>query len=579
MKKLNTAMEKKDILAQIKKILGLPSAMDYKTKDGKVLSVSEDGKTATIDGQPANGSYTLEDGRTVMCSNGMVTGIQEASQAAQTPPPPAPPAPAPAPATQTAEQRLAAIQAQLDTIKAEKEASDKAKAEAEAAKLKAEEESKKQKEALALALKKLEEPVGSTAAPTTGIINEPVAIGRKTDPHAMGTYASRTFIAEHMPWLERWYKDGKYTNKGDGNGRYSDGTHVMDYRAGGPQAVSILETNFNYTWNGVLTTDLFFKPSLDSPALSEFFTIDLGAKDKKRYNLVVPISKVLKPYTGCGSSPTGSRQLITNTTIQLKPFQMYESFCKDDFTGQLSGSFNLLAQEWIKDGNSSFDPAGTPIHTIIMDALKDALRRDVWRRASFADSSSSNADYSQFDGFWQRNIDSSGASNYCIYRAGSALGTGVLGSTVAYDTFLAIYNNSNRLLKQEGIQKSKSTFWVTQSIWENYYTYLVGVGAVTEQAYSDFKSGVKTMEFRGHPIRPVPIWDEDLADSNNPLYTTTRHLVVFTQKPNHILGLENSSDLEKIESWYEMKDQKRYYRSNMIMGYQYLHCDLTSIAY
>jgi hypothetical protein len=43
--------------------------------------------------------------------------------------------------------------------------------------------------------------------------------------------------------------------------------------------------------------------------------------------------------------------------------------------------------------------------------------------------------------------------------------------------------------------------------------------------------------------------------------------------------LENNADLEKIESWFEMKDQKRYYRSNMVFGYQYLHCDLTSISY
>jgi hypothetical protein len=50
-------------------------------------------------------------------------------------------------------------------------------------------------------------------------------------------------------------------------------------------------------------------------------------------------------------------------------------------------------------------------------------------------------------------------------------------------------------------------------------------------------------------------------------------------KKNHILGVENNADLEKIESWFEMKDQKRYYRSNMTMGYQYLHCDLTSISY
>lgn len=563
--------EEKGILKKIGEIIasavGGPKAMDYQTTDGKTISVSEDGKTATIDGQPATGTYTLTDGKTLVCENGAVVSTS-GSAAAPTPPAPAP-APAPLPQIPTqAEIKLAEALAKLATMEAEKQAAEAAKAEAEKQKVAAEQKAQQGVQALAQIKKEMEnETVGDPNPPVIG--HKPFAIGKKSDPQAMSVNASRTFIADHMPWLERYYQGGKY----------SDGTRFSDYRSTGPNAVSILETSFNYTWNGILTTDLFFKPSLDSPALSDFFTIDLGASDKKRYNLVTPISKVLKPYTGCGGSPAGTRQLITNTTIQLKPFQMYESWCKDDFTGQLTGVYNFLAQEWIKTGNASFDPAGTPINTIIMDSLKDALRRDVFRRVFFAAGNSSNADYNQIDGFWDRIIDSSGASNYCVYRAGSALGTGSLGSSAAYDAFKAIYEGSSRLLKQEAIDKDKSTFWVTRSVWENYYTYLVGVGAVTEQAYSDFKSGVKTMEFRGHPVRPVSIWDEDLADSNNPLYSTTRHLIVFTQKKNHILGVENNADLEKIESWFEMKDQKRYYRSNMTFGYQYLHCDLTSISY
>jgi ATP-dependent Clp protease protease subunit len=582
---IKKTMEKeKGIINKIKEIIGLsePKGQDFKTKDGKMLSVSEDGKTATIDGQPASGSYVLEDGKTVICENGTVTSIQEAPAAAQaTPPPPAQqPAPVQAPPViptapvQTAEQRLAAIEAEFNTLKAAKESSDKAKAEAEAAKLEAEKKSAESITALGKIKTEMEnlkdEPVGDQSAPFVG--SQPItpsAIGKKTGPEAMSLMASRTFIADHMPWLERYYSKGKY----------SDGTDFMSYRSNGPNAVSILETNFNYTWNGILTTDLFFKPSLDSPALADFFTIDLGASHKKTYNLINPISKVLKPYTGCGGTPAGNRQLITSKAMQLKPFQMYESWCMDDFTGQLTGIYNLLAQEWLKTGNAKFDPAGTPINTIIMDSLKDSLRRDIFRRVFFAAGNSSSADYNQIDGFWDRNIDNAGASNYCVYKYGSNLGIGTLATDAAATYFKGIYENSSRLLKQEAIDKDKSTFWVTRSIWENYYAYLVGVGAVTEQAYSDFRSGAKTLEFRGHPVRPITIWDEDLADASNPLFAVTRHLIVFTQKKNHILGLENAADLEKIESWFEMKDQKRYYRSNMTMGYLDLHCDLTTISY
>lgn len=570
-------MEKeKGVLDKIKEIIGLsgPKAMDYKTKDGKTLSVSEDGKTATIDGQPANGSYPLEDGKTVVCENGTVTSIQ-AAPAAQVPPstPPTPPVQAPAPAApvQTAEQRLAAIEAEFGKLKAEKESSDKAKAEAEQQKLAAEKKATESLTALGQIKTEMDklkdEPVGDQTPPTIG--HKPFAIGAKNDPQAMSVKASRSYIAEHMPWLERHYKEGKY----------SDGTTFMSYRSGGPNAVSILETNFDYTWNGVLTTDIFFKPMLNVPGIADWLTVDLGASDKKIYNLTVPIDKVLKPYTGCGGTPAGNRKLITNTRIQLKPFQMYESWCKDDFTGQLSGTYNFLAQEWLKTGNASFDPAGTPINNIIMDALKYALKKDVFRRVYFADAGSSSADYNQIDGFWARNIDQSGASNYCVYRYGAGLGTGALADNTAKTYFKGIYNGSNLLLKEFGIDTGRVEFQVTRSVWENYYDSLVNTGSVSEEEYDNYLNGIKTLTFRGIPVRPINLWDSMLAESTNPLFATTRHLIAFTLKENHILGVENTADLEKIESWYEMKDQKRYYRSNMILGYQSLHCDLTTISY
>jgi hypothetical protein len=211
--------------------------------------------------------------------------------------------------------------------------------------------------------------------------------------------------------------------------------------------------------------------------------------------------------------------------------------------------------------------------------LKDALRRDIFQRVSFAAGNSSSSNYNQFDGLWDRLIDSAGASNYCVYRDGTSLGVGTLGSTVANDRFTSIFNNSNVLLKQEGIDAGEAQFVVTRSVWENYYAYLVAVGSVAEQEYVNYIQGIKQLTFRGIPVIPVTAWDASLADSNNPLSATTRHLILFTLKRNHILGVENTGDLNNIESWYEMKDSKRYYRADMKLGYQYLHCDLQTISY
>lgn len=548
------------------------TAVDLQLKDGGVLSVdSTDGefvnKKAVKDGQPANGTYPLQDGRSITCVEGVVTAVTQA-------------APMPAP-EETADQIVQRLQAELSAIKTAEEA--KKLAAEQAQKLAAEQaekdkvaaELKESQTKIAALAKEMEElkkkPVGEQSAPYRGSVSSPAAIAGRTDDNTLAIMATRTHLADHMPWLERYYAGGKY----------SDGSSFLSYRTGSPNAVSILETNLNYTWNGVLSTELFFKPTLSTPAIADIFQVDLGASDKKRYHIAPVYNKVLKPYTGCGQAVTGTSADITSKAIQLKPFQMYEGWCKDDFTDQLTGSYNVLAQEWLKTGTASFDPAGTPIDRMIVDGLKDALRRDIWRRISFGDTTSSNADYNQIDGMWQSLIDQSGASNYCVYASKSNFGTGTLAASAAYNELVAQFKNSSNLLKENAIDKGRGRFLVTRSVWENLYDTYTGTGAVTELAFKQAMDGISgQLTFRGIPVIPITIWDEFLADSNNPLSSTTRHLIAFTLKENHILGIENTSDLDKIDSWFEKKDNKRYYRANMIMGFLgALHCELTTISY
>jgi ATP-dependent Clp protease protease subunit len=562
---IKKTMEKKTNTNILSKIISMaanalgegPTAVDLPLQDGTMLTVdSQDnnyvGKPATIAGQPANGQYVLMDGSTINCVNGVVTEVM-AKAATPAPSPPPTPAPAPVPApNQTAEQQLAAANAELLKLKAEKQAIETAKLEAEKKAVTSAQalgEIKKEVEAL-----KTQE-IGDQAPPSKG--SEPLMIGKGT-PNAQAKEQTMSFLMEHMSWLKQYYKPEE-----------------IEKYASGPNMVSILETSFNYTYPGILTTEIFYKPTLQAPALSDIFTIDQGISFRKKYNLVTQLDKILVPYTGCTRTFNGNRQLITNTTVETKEFQVSESWCKDDFTSQLTGAYNNLAQEWLKSGNRSFDPSGIFINTIIDKILADALQRDVFRRVSFAAGNSSDSDYNQIDGLWDRLIDSSGASNYCVRRSGSSLGIGTLSAGNALTYLEANYADSNILLKNAPGKK----FFVTRSIWDNYYNSLIGTGAVTEQAFENLQKGLTTLTYKGIPVIPVDLWDVFLAESDNPLFAITRHLILLTVKENHILGVEQGSDLNKIEGWYERKDRKFYYESDMKFGYNYLHCDLQTITY
>jgi len=535
-----------------------PKSLDLALKDGSMLTVMTEngdlvGKTATVNGSPApDGTHDLGDGRQIVISGGVITEVMEPETPEQK-------------AIREATEKLAAAEAEKQALQAQAEVV------------------KKELEQKAAALAAVKTEVEKLKNETVGS-DEPtraVAIGiMKTKEEELKLYATRTFIADNMPHMERYYKGGKF----------KDGTRFVDYRTGSPNAVSILETNLSYTWDGILETELFFKPTLGSPALADIFMIDTGATDKKVYHIAPVMNKVLKPYTGCDQSVTGSAFQITSKAIQLKPFEMYEGWCKDDFTKQLQGQYNILSQQWLKTGTESFDPAGTPIDRIIVNSLKDALRRDIFRRVSFGRSGNASADWNQITGLWPALIDNSGGSNYCVYRASATNGTGAVGfgtgtlaSGAALLALQSAYNNSPNLLKQEVIDSGRAQFVVTRSVWENYYDTLVANGSInsaSDSLYENLQNGITTLKFKGVPVIPVTIWDDFLADSANPLFATTRHLVALTVKENHVLGIENTADLGKIDSWFEKKDNRRYYRSNMVMGFlPSIHCDLTTIVY
>lgn len=548
-----------------------PTAVDLETTDGKKLHVEYEGtdnnfvgKPATIDGQPANGPYTLKDGTTIVCAAGVVTEVKAA-----------------APPEQNAadlQKQILDLQTQLNATKAAEEAKVKAAAEkaaadkiqADAAKAKVELEAKeKELQAVALELETLKKrTAGDGSKPNEGMTPTRTPMGYKVNdsPNAIALDLTKAFIKENMRYLHQYYPTGYFDNT--------------------PSMISILETSFSYTYPGILTTDIFYKPTLQAPALSDIFTIDQDIQFKKQYNLVTELNKIVRPFTGCGATVNTNRQLITNAEVVTKEFEVLEGWCKTDFTAQLSGIYNNLAQEWLKTGNSSFDPAGTPIDKVIMTVLKDAMQRDVFRRAFFADATSSDLDYNQFDGFLERNLDNSGASNYCVRRVFTTVGgSTAFGLTLAAGNALTYLGNAYTIADPILKDDPQAYFLVTRSIWDNYYDSLIGNGSVSVNQFVNLTDGVdgrlngnKPLYYKGYPVIACSLLDKFLAETDNPRTGTVRHIIAFTTKRNHILGVENGADLNKIESWYEMKDQKRYYRSDFKMGYNYLHCDLTVIG-
>ena len=105
---------------------------------------------------------------------------------------------------------------------------------------------------------------------------------------------------------------------------------------------NILGENFNYTYNGTLLTEVFFKPSVGTPALNELARILPGSQFKIQIPTVDIISKVVKGGKGCLTTTTGDGINIENQTVELDAMRMRVEECAEDFEGSMG---NILAEE------------------------------------------------------------------------------------------------------------------------------------------------------------------------------------------------------------------------------------------
>ena len=60
---------------------------------------------------------------------------------------------------------------------------------------------------------------------------------------------------------------------------------------------SIVGVDFDYTYNGRLSTEVMFKPSVNTPSIDALFSIRPGFKYKEQIPLVAPLENIIKKYS------------------------------------------------------------------------------------------------------------------------------------------------------------------------------------------------------------------------------------------------------------------------------------------
>jgi hypothetical protein len=334
-----------------------------------------------------------------------------------------------------------------------------------------------------------------------------------------------------------------------------------------------------YTYPGVLSTELIVKPKIDTPALSELFTIRNGVRSKEQLHLINPLTSVLTKGTATCEPTYTQAGDITGKTLETGLFEINLSWCKKEFQGLLS-NYNALGDDksLVADGLAGYE-LGQRLRGYILDEVMEASRLDVWKIAFLGQSAYLGSSvYSTIDGLWTHYLDS--FASYCVKPVTNALpaqANSTLTANQARDAFRLLFTSAPILLKQL-ISSGRLKLFVTGSMWENYLTSLED-NCCVEGSWRLQQDGVKKLYYRGVELVPLWVIDQALEFETTPYTNLLRHFAILTLPQNNIFGVENQSDLNNVEICYDCRTKTTYLQGEMRFGTNFLNCDLTAIAY
>lgn len=332
-----------------------------------------------------------------------------------------------------------------------------------------------------------------------------------------------------------------------------------------------------YTYPGKLPTELYRKPSIMTPALSDMFSIRQNIRTDEYLVLVGQLEKLLVATTGCSPSYTTSGS-FSDRKISVGKFEANLQWCKSDFIATASA---LTEDEsFVANGLDGYEVT-QKVRNIWMEEMIDAIRRDIWRIALFANDTSTNANYNVIEGLFVKLLDA--FSSYCVKAVGNNLPNqynSLLSADQALDALKATHVGASNILKQ--MPNSEKVFWTTGSIYENLLSSYESKSGGTETQFKILTDGTNQLFFRGIEVRPLYIADNYLEDSTNPWYNNMRHFIIYTPKggskfSNLVFGTESASDLDRIDMFYDQKLKTSYAQYESRFGVQFIHCDLTAI--
>ena len=283
------------------------------------------------------------------------------------------------------------------------------------------------------------------------------------------------------------------------------------------------------------------------------------------------MDKVTKLRNGCTAASVKSGGLAgAKVILTVTDFEISDGQCAATFD-------STIAEQVRKKGYDINNLEGTQIETIIKELVLDAAARDRFRKLWLNDSTSSNSDYTGFDGIYKKTKSGLLAAD----------GTTSAGALVAADFTLA--NIVATMQRIEDAQSDELKYmpdglkkmFVTNNIWKAWRRYLQSPTYNVESGKLELINGIEKLYYNGIELIDLGVISKYLGTdfaTGSPATIATPYRVLLTWPENHFIVSDALTSSMSLDFWYEKKDDVNYWRMFFKLGYNYAFGEYNTIA-
>jgi hypothetical protein len=322
---------------------------------------------------------------------------------------------------------------------------------------------------------------------------------------------------------------------------------------------------------GCEAKNIFLDPIFTDGDLMNLFEIMPNIKSGSQKMLFAgTLDNILRQRKGCGFDPVAglkmNQRCISVTRVKGETAECFEEFSQ------------TILQELLRSGVEMGDLTGTQIAAIILERLQTAAVRQINMLAFFGDKASGNAAQNIVDGLWTVYLPQLVTQNLTP-RVNSTSGT-ALGAGDAIALFDAVFDGATNEL--DAFDEGEKVIMTTRQVWEqlkkDYRDNVQGSCCFLEQV----ENGRERLFYNGIEVMKMARWEglaSQFMGTVLPGVTSNFNLVLYTHRRNLVLGTNMVSDINRIQTWFDMDSEEYRTRQAFQLGFNYVHPSLFSVAY